>query len=212
KEALIWQYLDHPNIVDFFGIDHLTFPGKRAMVSEWMAEGNLLEYMQKRPKVSEYALNDVASGLAYLHTENVVHGDLCCRNILVNEKGHACLTDFGLTAFIESDTSVKSSASRSGSPHWMAPELWHPEEFGMTKFRRTPASDIYAYACVCCEVWSEGSPPFPNIAAPTSIMFEVLEGKRTERPSNNQGVVMPDSLWQLTQLCWAQQPHERLCM
>ena len=34
----------------------------------------------------------------------------------------------------------------------MAPELIDPAMFGLAKFRRTRATDIYSFACVCVEV------------------------------------------------------------
>jgi hypothetical protein len=34
---------------------------------------------------------------------------------------------------------------------WMAPELIDPDRFGLP-FRRTTATDVYAFACVCLEV------------------------------------------------------------
>jgi serine/threonine protein kinase len=114
-------------------------------------------------------LDDIIQGLMYLHSENIVHGDLCgvsvfCavswiliqliqRNILINER-RACLTDFGLAAFVELDTSIQTS-TRKGSTRWMAPELLLPDVYhpGLP-FRQTPASDVWAFGCVCCEVRS----------------------------------------------------------
>ncbi|KAJ7132598.1 kinase-like domain-containing protein, partial [Mycena epipterygia] len=157
KEALLWRYLKHPNIVPFIGVDVTSFPGPTmAMVSCWMARGSVLSFISENSPVSPYAnalLNDIIQGLRYLHSENIVHGDLCGRNILINERG-ACLTDFGLAAFVELDTSVKTS-TRSGSTHWMAPELLLPTVYQPGfPFRRTPASDVWAFGCVCCEVRS----------------------------------------------------------
>jgi hypothetical protein len=34
----------------------------------------------------------------------------------------------------------------------MAPETLDPTRFGLIDFVRTPASDIYAFACICLEV------------------------------------------------------------
>ncbi|KAJ7827425.1 kinase-like domain-containing protein [Mycena leptocephala] len=158
KEALVWQYLKHPNIVKFHGVDVTTFPAPTmAMVSSWMSQGNVLNYMAGNSPVSRYSitlLDDIIQGLMYLHAENIVHGDLCGRNILIDER-RAFLTDFGLAAFVELDTSIKTS-TRKGSTRWMAPELLLPDVYhpGLP-FRQTPASDVWAFGCVCCEVCSE---------------------------------------------------------
>jgi serine/threonine protein kinase len=60
------------------------------------------------------------------------------------------LTDFGLSTFVDQETA--SSSTHAGSLRWMAPELIYPEKFGLDKFTRTPASDMYSFGCVCLEV------------------------------------------------------------
>ncbi|KAJ7219636.1 kinase-like domain-containing protein [Mycena rebaudengoi] len=129
REALVWHSLKHPNVVSLLGIDSTTFsPPSRALVSRWMPLGSVLTYMRENSPSSLYAgdlLNDVIRGLTYLHDLDVVHGDLCGRNILNNKDGRACLSDFGLAGFIHSDHSIKSPA-HGGSTHWMAPELIAP--------------------------------------------------------------------------------------
>lgn len=72
-------------------------------------------------------------------------------NILINDEWQACLADFGLTVASEATMATHTSNSH-GSTRWMAPELHDPESFGLDRFLRTPASDIYAFACVCLEV------------------------------------------------------------
>jgi serine/threonine protein kinase len=88
---------------------------------------------------------------------NIVHGDLRGTNILISDDWNVCLADFGLTHIIEDTTSttngaLRSSTNRAGSPRWFAPELLAPTLFGCDRFVRTPASDVYAFACVCFEV------------------------------------------------------------
>jgi serine/threonine protein kinase len=91
---------------------------------------------------------------------NVVHGDLRGSNILISDDCTVFLSDFGLATTIddiESDTTVGgliSSSNRAGSVKWFAPELIDPQQFGCARFVRTPATDVYAFACVCLEVRS----------------------------------------------------------
>jgi serine/threonine protein kinase len=102
-------------------------------------------------------LLEIAQGLGYLHSLDIIHGDLRGTNILISDDGHACLSDFGLaTAFSESDSTaaMTSSSNRAGSTQWLAPELIDPKSFGCERYVRTTASDVYAYACVCVEVAS----------------------------------------------------------
>jgi hypothetical protein len=57
KEALVWHYLKHSNIVPFLGVDEMTFPAPTmAMVSSWMSEGSVLNYMAENSPVSRYAI------------------------------------------------------------------------------------------------------------------------------------------------------------
>ena len=72
-------------------------------------------------------------------------------NILVNDTGHAVLADFGLAVFADANISTSHRHSL-GSLRWMAPELLDPKSFGLRQCRKTHASDVYAFACVCLEV------------------------------------------------------------
>ncbi|KAJ7018708.1 kinase-like domain-containing protein [Mycena alexandri] len=217
KEALSWSHLNHDNIVPFIGVNS-TFPGQTmAMVSLWMAQGSVLTYMADRSLSSRSAfslIHDVIQGISYLHAMNIVHGDLCGRNILINQNGRACLSDFGLAAFIEVQTSIKTSM-RSGSGKWMAPELLLPEVYRPNHpFQRTVESDVWAFACVICEIWTEGTIPFVDKSEGAIIMK--WSNPATEQgtwqlipytwPQTKSGQAMPQRLWELVQSCWKRNP------
>jgi serine/threonine-protein kinase TNNI3K len=72
-------------------------------------------------------------------------------NIFIDDGGHIRLADFGLAAFFESELE-DSSLNEGGSARWTAPELQDPERLGDGTFRRTFASDMYSFGCVCIEV------------------------------------------------------------
>lgn len=77
--------------------------------------------------------------------------NLCVQdNVLIDAGFHVRLADFGLANFGDAPTALHSS-KRNGSGRWMAPELLKPEQYEI-RFLRTPASDVYAFACTCLEV------------------------------------------------------------
>ncbi|THU85549.1 hypothetical protein K435DRAFT_386447 [Dendrothele bispora CBS 962.96] len=152
REALVWQHLNSTFIVPFLGIDAESFPSFLCMVSPWMRHGTVLKHLADHGRAGvDKRLHEVAQGLAYLHSQNIVHGDLRGANILINDDWQACLTDFGLTVFNDA-TAVTFTSRREGSVRWMAPELHVPETFGLDRFRLTSETDIYAFGCVCLEV------------------------------------------------------------
>jgi serine/threonine protein kinase len=83
------KYLEHPNIVPFLGVN--TDPLE--LISDWMPGGDLPGYIANHPNVDRLSLvgvpynplcetliprqlSDVAEGLEYLHSCDVIHGDL----------------------------------------------------------------------------------------------------------------------------------------
>ncbi|KAF7336031.1 hypothetical protein MSAN_02316800 [Mycena sanguinolenta] len=71
-------------------------------------------------------LLEIAQGLEYLHSMDVVHGDLRGNNILITDEGSACLSDFGLaTSIADADSTITSSSNRAGSSQWFAPAGGH---------------------------------------------------------------------------------------
>ncbi|KAJ7231344.1 kinase-like domain-containing protein [Mycena rebaudengoi] len=151
REALIWQHLKHPCILPMLGIDQESLPSSLCMVSPWMENGTVLKYLEEHGRRDvDKLLWEVAQGLEYLHSRNIVHGDLRGANILITQDWSACLADFGLTSFTDT-TAATTTSHRAGTIPWMAPELIEPDRFGL-RFRKTTATDVYAFACVCLEV------------------------------------------------------------
>ncbi|KDQ58177.1 hypothetical protein JAAARDRAFT_95974, partial [Jaapia argillacea MUCL 33604] len=210
-EALIWKQLHHDHILPFLGIDTQNYSSQFfCMVSPWMQNGNILKYLASNPPESvdlDRLLLEAARGLNYIHSMDIVHGDLRGGNILIDNKYRACLADFGLANF--ADTTKVATTKQHGSTRWMAPELVLPERFGV-KFRRTFASDVYAFGCVCVEVYT-GCPPFSAISNDCEFVMKLLTGYRPGRPSpaNCGGRSLPDELWQLIQRCWSEEAIHR---
>ncbi|KAF9256018.1 kinase-like protein [Marasmius fiardii PR-910] len=197
REAIVWRQLKHPNLLPFLGMYYLEDETQFCLVSPWMDKGNLVQFLRatQREHVNHHELvYDVASGLAYLHSEKVVHGDLKGVNILITPDGRACIGDFGLSRVADTHgLNFTSSHSRpAGTARWLAPELLrggHPSK----------QSDIYAFGCVCYEIFT-GLHPFPDVRNEMTVLLQVVSGERPSRPL--EITELSDAMWTLIGSCW----------
>jgi serine/threonine protein kinase len=167
-------------------------------------------------------LAGVVQGLMYMHGQEIIHGDLkgvrvlspsypstnsrCPKtNILINNDGHACISDFSLLTITSDPQTFLSSCIEGGTTPWMSPELLDPESFGLEKSHPTGESDCYALGMVIYEVLN-GRAPFAPSPAP---VLRILRGDRPARPKGAQGTRFTDDIWGMLELCWKPQPGDR---
>ncbi|KAG8770065.1 hypothetical protein FRC12_004537 [Ceratobasidium sp. 428] len=71
REIHTWSRLKHDNIVELLGLAH--FRDHLAMVSPWMDNGTLLEYLERNPAADRCRLiAEITDGVVYLHQNNTV--------------------------------------------------------------------------------------------------------------------------------------------
>jgi len=88
-------------------------------------------------------LYQVAEGLAYLHDEGIVHGDLHGGNILLDGKKSARLTDFGMALVAEAIPYTNLSIHGGGADLFRAPELSDLPKFGLDNARPTTQRCVF---------------------------------------------------------------------
>lgn len=139
----------HPNVCRMYDIGETE---DRIFLSMEYVDGEDLASLLRRigrlptEKSNEIA-QQICAGLAAAHARGVFHRDLKPSNILIDSRGQAHLTDFGLATHVSDD-----SREVSGTPAYMAPE----------QFNAAPAtarSDIYAIGLVLYELYA-GRRPF----------------------------------------------------
>lgn len=110
-----------------------------------------------------HQLSDVANGLCYLHSRNVIHGGIkgvcdcsgycfttvlipCQLNILVDDSGHGCIADFGsATVAADLDSEESESDQLGHTPRWAAPESLNDGTY-------SKEADVFSFAMVMIEV------------------------------------------------------------
>jgi predicted Ser/Thr protein kinase len=202
SEASIMANLRHPRIIGFYGISVDT-PGRYSIVMDYMAGGslyNLLHNQQPLIWESRYRIAlDVTSGLAHLHSKDILHRDLKSLNVLLDSQLRARLTDFGLSRIkTETTTTTATASSQSvGTLQWMAPELFQ------RRAKYTKNADMYSYGMVLWELASR-KVPFSDAHNREILIKWLGDGEQEEIPQD-----CPTGFAKLIKWCWNQVPTRR---
>jgi tetratricopeptide (TPR) repeat protein len=122
--------------------------GRPFMVMEHFAGGTVAERLKRgRPIPRTLALHwlrEAAEALDCAHRNAVVHRDVKPGNLLIDERGHLAVGDFGI-ATVATEASVTQTGQVLGTAAYISPEQARGEP-------ATAASDRYALACVAFEL------------------------------------------------------------
>uniref|UniRef100_A0AAR2K1F7 LIM domain kinase 1 n=1 Tax=Pygocentrus nattereri TaxID=42514 RepID=A0AAR2K1F7_PYGNA len=162
KEVKVMRCLDHPNVLKFIGV---LYKDKRLnFIAEYIKGGTLREIIKKMDSSYPWTqrvsfAKDIASGMAYLHSMNIIHRDLNSHNCLVRENNSVVVADFGLARLMVEDKNqeklgkiqgMKKPDRRKrytvvGNPYWMAPEMIHGKSYD-------EKVDIFSFGIMLCEI------------------------------------------------------------
>ncbi|KAF9241784.1 kinase-like domain-containing protein [Melanogaster broomeanus] len=212
RELSIWARLHHENVLPFYGVA-FGFGPLPAIVGPWVQNGTLGDYLCNNPGlptlVRVQLLCEIASGLHYLHSQMVIHGDLTGTNVLIDTSGKAYLSDFGLATIHHEflGTSFFLSSSR-GNVRWAAPELFEvPEHEGSRSVLCSEETDVYSYGSIMLQALS-GKVPFSGFRI-EQVCGQVSLGRRPPRENYWNGQHIPNVHWRFIQHCWNEVPSRR---
>ncbi|KAH9288471.1 hypothetical protein KI387_032588 [Taxus chinensis] len=140
REVSIMKKLDHPNIVNLVEVIDDPETDNFYMVMEyvegrWICEGSGPPGGIGEATARRY-FRDIVAGLTYLHSHNIVHGDIKPENLLVDISGRVKIGDFSVSrSFEDNNDELRRSP---GTPVFTAPECC----LGLTYHGK--AADVWA--------------------------------------------------------------------
>lgn len=201
QEAAIMKQFRHEKLVSLYAICSREEP--IYIVTEYMAYGSLLEHLRsdRGRELTLPALIDmaaqIASGMSYIESKQLIHRDLAARNILVGENNVVKVADFGLARIIE-DSEYTAREGAKFPIKWTAPEAALYGKF-------TIKSDVWSYGIVLYELISYGQIPYMGMPN-RKVVESVGRGYRLQKPVNCE---CPDAVYEIMLSCWDAEPEKR---
>ena len=169
EEIRIGRQISHPNVCrlhDIAEVDGRPFITMEFVDGEDLA--SLLRRIGRLPHDKALSITrDLCAGLAAAHEAGVIHRDLKPGNIMIDGRGRARITDFGLAI-----AGPSAAGETAGTPAYMAPEQLAGEP-------ATVLSDIYALGLILYEIFT-GRRTFDSKSLPELI--ERQHERRFARP------------------------------
>ncbi len=164
--------LDHPNVVRVVDTDRIPESAARMSGQRLEAGAPYLVMERLHTDLRSHAQpedwrflrdvgRDLLRGLAHAHARGILHRDVKPANVLLDQRGRARLTDFGLAQLRA--TEGGEAPETAGTPTYMAPE----QLFGRWR-DAGPWTDLYAVGTVLWEL-AAGSPPFGALMAREAV-------------------------------------------
>uniref|UniRef100_A0A8B9KUT0 Tyrosine-protein kinase receptor TYRO3 n=1 Tax=Astyanax mexicanus TaxID=7994 RepID=A0A8B9KUT0_ASTMX len=210
KEAAYMKDFHHPNVIQLIGVSLHRRPQQRLpipmVILPFMKHGDLHTFLlMSRLGDDPFTLSlqmlvqfmlDVARGMEYLSSKNIIHRDLAARNCMLNESMTVCVADFGLSKKIYSGDYYRQGSVSKLPVKWIALESLADNVY-------TTQSDVWAFGVTMWEIMARGQTPYPGVE--NSEIYEYLiKGERLKQPPD-----CPDDIYEIMHSCWSPVPKCR---
>lgn len=163
REARSAAALSHPNVASVY--DYGEDDGCHFIVMEY-ADGRDLAHLLKEvgpldPDRAAQIAAQIAAALGHAHAAGLIHRDIKPANVIVDEKDHVKVTDFGIARAV-GDSTLTATGTIMGTAAYLSPEQAQGGEVDAR-------SDVYAVGIVLYEMLT-GSVPFSGGSAVSIAM------------------------------------------
>jgi YVTN family beta-propeller protein len=166
-ESRLAASIDHPNIIPVYDAGEVA--GELYIAMRYVDGSDLKKLLAEGPLPAERAVavvSQVAGALDAAHERGLVHRDVKPSNVLLDERGHVYLADFGLSRRLGEPGAAMGAAQSLGTIDYVAPEQIRGENVD-------GRADLYSLGCLLFEC-ATGNPPFAR-STDTAVLFAHLE-------------------------------------
>ena len=216
----------HLNLVSMIGSSYSELDGEKEvwLIIEFCNFGDLKTFLVENKKrilqndsndqINDKCLihwaHDVSKGMEFLSRQNIMHGDLAARNVMLDDnpvqssRYIAKIADFGLSKRFYNNVEYEKQTRNLIPWKWMAYEFLTCDYFTLT-------SDVWSFGVVLWEIFSFGKIPYGQKGY-DEVISQLESGYRLPCPSEVNDITTwdPKVVYEdIKKLCFIEDPNER---
>ena len=182
NEALILSKLSCKYIVKYYD-SFVDSDNNLNIIMEYCDRGDLNSFICNHKKESKFLTEEeiwyffiqISLGLAYIHSQNILHRDLKPMNIFLTNENQVKIGDLGVAKLLSANANASTCI---GTPYYLSPEICKEKPYNSK-------GDVWALGCILYELCTFEK-PF-SASNPAALILKIINGKYTPLNEINNG-------------------------